>query len=86
MEIQQAIRLMLIEESEPRPMERLFDGGLSPPDGFMKRRWKSPLLLQQLYVGYDMLLVAARKLLKHASILLAGARWRWAKKEKTFGI
>ena len=86
MEIQQAIRLMLIEESEPRPMERLFDGGLSPPGAVMRRRWKSPLRLQQLLTGYEMLLVTARRFLKHASILLAGARRRWSKMEKTFGI
>lgn len=86
MEIQQAIRLMLIEESEPRPMERLFEGGLSPPDAVMKRRWTSPQNLDRLYVGFAMLLVAARRLAKHASCLLAGARRRWPKKEKTFGI
>jgi hypothetical protein len=86
MEILQAIRLSIIEESEPRPMERLFDGGLSPPDAVMRRRWKSPLLLRQMYLGYEMLLVTARTFLRHASILLAGARWRWPKKEKTFGI
>jgi hypothetical protein len=86
MEIQQAIRLALIEESEPRPMERLFEGGLSPPDAVMKRRWVSPQNLGRLYLGFAMLLVAARRLAKHASCLLAGARRRWPKAEKTFGI
>lgn len=86
MEIQQAIRLVLIEESEPRPVERLFNGGLSPPDAVMRRRWKSPSNLSRLYLGYAMLLVASRKLAKHASRLLAGARRRWPKQEKTFGI
>ncbi len=86
MEFQQAIRLMLIEESEPRPMERLFEGGLSPPDAVMKRRWTSPQNHLRLYHGVAMLLVASRKLAKHTSCLLAGARRRWSKKEKTFGI
>jgi hypothetical protein len=86
LEIQQAIRLMLIEESEPRPMERLFEGGLSPPYAVMKRRWHSPQNLGRLYLGIAMLLVASRKLAKHTSCLLAGARRRWPKKEKTFGI
>ena len=86
MEIQQAVRLMLIEESEPRPMERLFEGGLSPPDAAMKRRWTSPQNHLRLYHGFAMLLVASRKLAKHASCLLAGARRRWPKKEKPFGI
>jgi len=86
LEIQQAIRLVLIEESEPRPMERLFEGGLSPPDAVMKRRWTSPQNLGRLYLGIAMLLVASRKLAKHTSCLLAGARRRWPKTEKTFGI
>ena len=86
MEIQQAIRLMLIEESEPRPMERLFEGGLSPPDAVMKRRRLSPQNHLRLYHGIAMLLVASRELAKHASCLLAGARRRWPKTEKTFGI
>jgi hypothetical protein len=30
LEIQQAIRLAVIEESEPRPVESMFEGGLSP--------------------------------------------------------
>lgn len=86
MEIQQAIRLMLIEESEPRPMERLFEGGLSPPDAVMKRRWKSPQNHHRLYLGFAMLLDTARRVAKHASRLLAGARRRWPKKEETFGL
>lgn len=85
-EIQQAIRLVIIEESEPRPFERLFEGDLSPPDGVMKRRWTSSTQLNALYQGYAMLLVAARELAKHASRLLAGARGRWPNAEKTFGI
>lgn len=84
--IQQAIRLSLIEESEPRPVERLFDGGLSPPDAVLNRRWKSSKNLKTLYRGYAMLLVAASKLAKHASCLLAGARRRCRNREKTFGL
>ena len=86
LEMQQAVRLMLIEESEPRPMERLFEGGLSPPDAVMKRRRLSPQNHLRLYHGIAMLLVASRELAKHASCLLAGARRRWPKTEKTFGI
>jgi len=86
MEIQQAVRLYLIEESEPRPVERLYVGGLSPPDAVISRRWKSPANLETLYAGYAMLLVTASKLYKHASTLLAGARRRWPNREKTFGF
>jgi hypothetical protein len=86
MEIQQAIRLAIIEEIEPRPVESLFDGGLSPPHGVVKKRWKSKDSLTVLYRGYAMLWIAAQKLATHASNLLAGARRRWPKAEKTFGI
>jgi hypothetical protein len=84
--VQQAIRLAIIEEREPRPVEKLFDGGLSPPDAVTKRRWKSSENLNTLYRGYAMLLVTARELAQHASYLLAGARRRMPNAEKTFGI
>jgi hypothetical protein len=86
LEIQQAIRLAIIEEVEPRPVERLFDGGLSPPHVVTQRRWKSSTKHQLLYRGYAMLWVASQKLATHASNLLAGARRRWPTSEKTFGI
>ena len=86
MEIQQAIRHCLIDKSEPRPVERLFDGGLSPPDGVSNRRWKSSQKLSELYRAYAMLFVAARALSKHASYLLAGAQRRMPKQQKTFGL
>ena len=84
--VQQAIRLAIIEVREPRPVEKLFDGGLSPPDAVTKRRWKSSQKPNELYRGYAMLLVAARELAQHASYLLAGARRRMPNAEKTFGI
>jgi len=86
MEIQQAIRLAIIEEVEPRPVESLFVGGLSPPHVVVRKCWKSRIHLTVLYRGYAMLWVAAQKLAAHASNLLAGARRRWPKAEKTFGI
>lgn len=84
--IQQAIRLVIIEEVEPRPVESLFVGGLSPPHDVAQRRWKSPQNFNSLYRGYAMLLVTANKLATHASFLLAGARRRWPGPEKTFGF
>jgi hypothetical protein len=86
MEIQQAIRLSIIEESEPRPVESLFDGGLSPPHVVTRKRWKTPTGLGILYRGYAMLLVTAKKLATHASYLLAGARRRWPSTKTPFGI
>jgi len=86
MEIQQAIRLSIMEESEPRPVESLFRGGLSPPDAVMKRSWRSLSAMEILWRAYAMLLVAARKLAKHASCLLAGARRRWPTTKAPFGM
>lgn len=86
MEIQQACRLSIIEESEPRPVESMFRGGLSPPDAVMKRRWKHPADVETLWRAYAMILVAARKLARHASCLLAGARRRWPTTKTPFGI
>ncbi len=86
MAIQQAIRHCLIDESEPRPFERLFEGDLSPPDGVTNRRWKSSQNLFELYRAYAMLFVAARELAEHASNLLAGAQRRMPKQQKTFGL
>jgi hypothetical protein len=76
MEIQQAIRLAVIEKAEPRPIESLFEGGLSPPDAVLNRRWKSPSDVEALWRAYAMLFVASRKLAIQASYLLAEARRR----------
>ena len=86
LEIQQAVRLSIIEESEPRPVESLFEGGLSPPDAVMKRRWHYPADVETLWRAYAMLLVACGKLARHASCLLAGARRRWPTTKAPFGI
>lgn len=86
LKIQQAIRLAIIEEVEPRPVESLFVGGLSPPDAVTNRRWKSTQNTETLWRAYAMLLVAARKLARHASYLLAEARRRCHSEKKTFGI
>jgi hypothetical protein len=86
MEIQQAIRLSIIEESEPRPVESLFEGGLSPPDAVIKRRWRYPSNVETLWRAYTMLLVSSKKLARHASYLLAGARRRWPTTKLPFGI
>ncbi|MBN2194893.1 MAG: hypothetical protein JW751_18900 [Polyangiaceae bacterium] len=86
LEIQQALRLSIMEEVEPRPVESLFRGGLSPPDAVMKRRWRCPADVETLWRACAMLLVAARKLARHASTLLAGARRRWPTTKAPFGI
>jgi len=85
-EIQQAIRLSIIEKSEPRPMESLFEGGLSPPDAVLKRRWKKTADVETLWRAYAMLLVSSKELETSTSRLLAGARKEWPTTKTPFGI
>ena len=86
LETQQAIRLAIIEKSEPRPMERLFRGGLSPPNGFHCRQWQNPPAAETLWRALAMLLVTARKLGTDVSILLAEARRRCSGQKDSFVI
>lgn len=76
LEIEQAIRLAIIGKSEPRPMERLFEGGLSPPRELLCHHWQDNSATETLWRSLAMLLVAARKLGTHTSLLLAEARRR----------
>ena len=85
-EIQQALRLSIIEKSEPRPMESLFEGGLSPPNAVMKKRWLNPADVQTLWRAYAMLLVSSKELAIPTSRLLAGARKEWPTTKTPFGI
>ena len=86
LEIQQAIRLAIIEKSEPRPIEQLFEGGLSPPGCVVSKRWQSPRNHFVLWLGYAQLLVGANKLGICTSRLLAEARRRWIKSKTPFSI
>ena len=76
MRIQQAIRLAVIERSEPRPMERMFPGGLSPPERLVRRPWRDPLRVVQLWRGLALLLGGALGLQTPVAVLLAEARGR----------
>jgi hypothetical protein len=77
MEIQQAVRLAIIERSEPRPVETLFPGGLSPPGHVVRRPWRDPPALDKLWRALAMLLGGALGLCIPAAVLLAEARGRW---------
>ena len=77
-ESQQAMRLAVIERSEPRPVEKLFEGGLSPPDSLVQRNWRDPQAVTILWRGLTMLITGAVKLKVPAAILLAEARGRSA--------
>jgi hypothetical protein len=80
-ETQQAIRLTVIEKSEPRPMERLFRGGLSPPDSLACRHRQNHPTIETLWRALAMLLVTARELGADVSILLAEARRRFSRRK-----
>ena len=77
MGIQQAIRLAVIERSEPRPVETLFPGGLSPPEALLRRRWRDPPALDKLWRALALLMGGALGLSVPAAVLLAEARGRW---------
>jgi hypothetical protein len=49
--LQQVLRTAVIERFEPQPVERLFPGGLSPPEGIRRRRWKDPDAIYALATG-----------------------------------
>lgn len=86
LDTQQAIRLCVIEISEPRPIERLFEGGLSPPKGHMLYRSKNPSAAEALWRAFAILLCAIRELGVNASILLAEARRRFSNPKDRFLI
>lgn len=83
---QQAIRLCVLERSEPRPKERLFDGGLSPPRGYMIDRCKNPTAAETLWRAFAMLIRATSELGLNASILLAEAKRRCSRPKDSFLI
>ncbi len=74
---QQAIRRVLIERSEPQPMERLFPVGLSPPEHLVRRHWHNLPGVLTVWRGATMLMYGARALNTDVAIILAEARGRW---------
>ena len=76
LELQQAVRRAVIERCEPRPVERLFPTGLSPPERLLRRRWRDPPVVAILWRALAVLLVGAIELAVPASLLLAEARGR----------
>lgn len=80
--VQQAVRHALIERCEPRPVEQLFEGGLSPP-GDSTAASTSVTTLQR---GLSMALRGARALQIPLAVLLAEARGRWTEPTSRFPI
>jgi hypothetical protein len=77
LEIQQVIRLAVIERCEPRPVDDLFRGGLSPPPSLLRRYRQNPLPASTLWRAFAMLMTSASQLALPLCTLLAEARGRW---------
>lgn len=86
LKIQQAIRRAVIERCEPRPVETLFEGGLPPPDGLVRRPWKDSPSVATLWRALAIVFRGALVLDVPASTLLIEARGRWSdpKTESSF--
>lgn len=74
--LQGVLRTAVLERSEPRPMEGLFPGGLSPPDGIRRRRWKDPRATYRLATALAFLVHGAAALSISTTVLLAEAHRR----------
>ncbi len=77
MRLQQAVRRAVIERSEPRPVETMFPGGLSPPGTVMRRSWRVPPAVEKLWRGLAFLMGGALRFQIPTAVLLAEARGRW---------
>ena len=80
------IRLAVIERSEPRPVEQLFPSGLDPPDSLLRRHWRRPQEIRQLWQALAWLFGGAIALSTPAALLLAEARGRMSATEASFPI
>ena len=81
-----ALRTAVIERSEPQPIERLFPGGLSPPEAIRRRRWKDSDATYRLATGLAFLVEGAAALSISATALLAEAQQRIDGTLGTLGI
>jgi hypothetical protein len=79
--IQQAIRHAAIERCEPRPIEELFPSGLPPPESLLRRKWRDPAEVSQLWRGLAIALGTSIELAVPTAILLAEARGRMSPKQ-----
>jgi len=72
--VQGGLRIAVVERSEPQPVERLFPGGVSPPEAIRRRRWKAPEAVYRLATGLVFLVQGAERLNTSATTLLAEAQ------------
>ena len=76
--IEQGLRTAVLdEESVPWPAERMFPGGLPPPETLRRRPWVDPEGVCRLYRGLLWVVGGAVRLQVSIPILLARARGRW---------
>lgn len=85
-ESHQAVRTAVIERSEPRPVEKLFPGGLPPPEGLRRRPWRDLPTIVQVWQTLARLMGGAVKLETPVAILLAEARGRLGNPQDRFVI
>jgi hypothetical protein len=76
LELQQALRTAVIERLEPRSVEDLFPGGVSPPWSIGCRRWKGLAQVYSLATALTFLFAGAFALQTPATVLLAEAHRR----------
>ena len=73
---QGALRVAVIERFEPRPVERLFPSGLSPPVSLRCRRWQKPQAIYSLWTGLSFLVRGAVAMTCSITALLVEAQRR----------
>jgi len=76
--VMQDCRRAVINRCEPRPVERLFPQGLSPPETIRLKKWKNPDKIAILWQGFTILQRGASECHTPVAILLAEARRRLA--------
>ena len=81
---QQFIREVLIEKTEPRPVEDLFPGGLDPPESLLRKQRNDLARASTLWRGLCMLYQGAKALRLDPRALLAWARKRSRKLKQDF--
>jgi len=86
LEVQKIIREVIIHKCEPRPIENLFKGDLSPPKSMLRRHWRNTTSVRILWTAFAMLIGAGIELNTPLAFLLAEARGRWHKKKASFPI
>ena len=86
LQTQQFIREVLIEKTEPRPVEDLFPGGLDPPESLMRKQRNDPARAATLWRALSMLYHGAKASKLDPSALLAWARKRSQQANQPFLI